>query len=98
MFNNGGSQAIRLPKDCRFSESEVLVNRIGNVVILFPREDRWQNLLTSLDLSYSKVTDIGPLLELENLQVLYIDGLDLPQEQVDDITEMLDRHMEEQGF
>ena len=50
VFNNGGSQAIRLPKDCRFSESEVLVNRIGNVVILFPREDRWQNLLTSLDL------------------------------------------------
>ena len=54
--------------------------------------------LTSLDLSYSKVTDISPLLELDNLQVLYIDGLDLPQEQVDDITEMLDRHMEEQGF
>ena len=48
IFSNGGSQAVRLPKTCRFNDSEVLVNRIGN--ILFPKEDRWQSLLTSLDL------------------------------------------------
>ena len=50
IFSNGGSQAVRLPKTCRFNDSEVLVNRIGNIVILFPKEDRWQSLLTSLDL------------------------------------------------
>ena len=72
MFNNGGSQAIRLPKDCRFSESEVLVNRIGNVVILFPREDRWQNLLTSLDLFtddfLSEPVESLPLSEREEIR------------------------------
>ena len=72
VFNNGGSQAIRLPKDCRFSESEVLVNRIGNVVILFPREDRWQNLLTSLDLFtddfLSESVESLPLSEREEIR------------------------------
>ena len=50
IFLNGGSQAVRLPKSCRFEEDEVLINRIGNAVILFPKEDRWQSLMTSLDL------------------------------------------------
>ena len=72
VFNSGGSQAIRLPKDCRFSESEVLVNRIGNVVILFPREDRWQNLLTSLDLFtddfLSEPVESLPLSEREEIR------------------------------
>ena len=36
LFQNGGSQAVRLPKDCRFPEdqSEVLVRRDGRRVIL----------------------------------------------------------------
>ena len=50
VFLNGGSQAVRLPITCRFKAAEVLVNRIGNVVILFPKEDRWKSLLRSLDM------------------------------------------------
>lgn len=50
VFTNGGSQAVRLPKDCRFPGEEVFVNRIGNVVILMPRDDPWQSMLQSLDL------------------------------------------------
>ncbi len=50
VFTNGGSQAIRLPKTCRFSDDEVFVNRIGSIVILFPKEDRWSSLLASLNL------------------------------------------------
>ena len=50
VFSNGGSQAVRLPKSCRFDEEEVLVNRIGNVVILVPKNDSWSSLLTSLDM------------------------------------------------
>lgn len=50
VFTNGGSQAVRLPKDCRFHDDEVLVNRIGNVVILMPKDDPWQSMLQSLDL------------------------------------------------
>ena len=50
VFTNGGSQAVRLPKTCRFPDDEVLVNRIGNIIILVPKNDRWSSLLASLDL------------------------------------------------
>lgn len=42
MFKNGGSQAVRLPADCRFPEGqrEVSVKRIGRKVILEPL-DEW---------------------------------------------------------
>lgn len=50
VFTNGGSQAIRLPKNCRFNDDEVLVNRVGSVVILMPKNDPWKTMLDSLDL------------------------------------------------
>ncbi|HJQ37088.1 MAG TPA: hypothetical protein VKB93_08110 [Thermoanaerobaculia bacterium] len=42
IFYNGGSQAIRLPKSCRFpdNETEVLARRVGRKVILEPA-DEW---------------------------------------------------------
>ena len=42
IFQNGGSQAVRLPKACRFSDDlqEVLVHRVGRKVILEPL-DEW---------------------------------------------------------
>ncbi|WP_437895846.1 antitoxin [Sorangium sp. So ce124] len=40
IFKNGGSQAVRLPKDCRFPDGEVLVRREGRRVILEPI-DEW---------------------------------------------------------
>jgi len=41
LFQNGGSQAVRLPKDCRFTAGdEVLVRREGRRVILEPA-DEW---------------------------------------------------------
>ncbi len=43
LFRNGGSQAVRLPKDCRFaSQREVLVRREGRRVILEPA-DEWSD-------------------------------------------------------
>ncbi len=50
VFTNGGSQAVRLPKDCRFTDDEVLVNRIGSIVILMPKDDPWKSMLDSLSL------------------------------------------------
>ena len=50
IFTNGGSQAVRLPKSCRFTDDEILVNRIGNIVILYPKDDRWASLISSLDM------------------------------------------------
>ena len=50
VFTNGGSQAVRLPKNCRFADSEVYVKRIGNVVMLIPQGDPWSAMLNGLDL------------------------------------------------
>ncbi len=50
LFENGRSQAVRLPRECRFSGEEVAVNKIGDIVILMPKEDKWSGLLNSLNL------------------------------------------------
>ena len=47
---NGGSQAVRLPKSCRFEGDEVLVNKIGNIVLLTPKNDPWGAMLSGLEL------------------------------------------------
>ena len=48
VFANGGSQAVRLPKDCRFEGDEVLVKKIGNIVMLMPKNDEWSSFITAL--------------------------------------------------
>jgi antitoxin VapB len=50
LFQNGGSQAVRLPRDCRFpeGETEVLVKRVGRRVILEPVEELPVEFLESL--------------------------------------------------
>ena len=50
LFENGRSQAVRLPKECRLEGEEVAVNKIGNVVILTPKEDKWAGFLEGLSL------------------------------------------------
>lgn len=49
VFENGRSQAVRLPKECRFSGSEVAVNKIGEAVILLPGENKWAGFLSSFE-------------------------------------------------
>lgn len=49
IFQNGKSQAIRLPKEYRFQGSKVYIKRIGNAVVLIPEQDSWQTLIESLD-------------------------------------------------
>ena len=49
LFLNGRSQAVRLPKDCRFSGNDVFIKKIGKMVVLLPTDDPWSSLLNSLD-------------------------------------------------
>jgi antitoxin VapB len=49
VFTTGRSQAVRLPKEFRFKEGEVGINRIGDLVILYPRKKGWEVLEKSLD-------------------------------------------------
>ncbi len=49
LFRNGDSQAVRLPKEFRFQGTEVLIERVGRAVVLWPREAGWEPLLASLE-------------------------------------------------
>ncbi len=42
IFQNGRSQAVRLPKEYRFSGDEVYVKKIGKIVMLYPKEQVWE--------------------------------------------------------
>lgn len=42
LFQNGRSQAVRLPKDFRMKGKEVKISKEGNKIILEPIEDSWE--------------------------------------------------------
>ena len=44
LFMNGGSQAIRLPKEFRFEGDEVCVKRLGSAIIVYPKGRAWEML------------------------------------------------------
>ena len=50
LFENGRSQAVRLPKEYRFSGDEGSINKGGDVVILMPKENKWSGFLSGLSL------------------------------------------------
>lgn len=50
VFENGRSQAVRLPKECRFSTDEVVVNKIGDIVLLMPKTNKWSSFMQAIDM------------------------------------------------
>ena len=50
VFENGRSQAVRLPKECRFNTDEVAVNRIGDIVLLMPKTNKWCSFMQAIDM------------------------------------------------
>jgi antitoxin VapB len=44
LFQNGQSQAVRLPKEYRFKGDRVVIKKVGNAVILLPLDNPWQVL------------------------------------------------------
>jgi len=61
IFVNGRSQAVRLPKEYRFDESDVFIKKIDDIVILIPRDKVWKTFRSS----FSKFSD-DLLLERDN--------------------------------
>ena len=53
IFENGRSQAVRLPKKFRFDGDEVFVQRLGDAVLLTPKADAWQTFMSGLN-SFTK--------------------------------------------
>jgi len=44
VFQTGGSQAVRLPKECRFEGKEVQVKKVGPALVLLPSHGSWDIL------------------------------------------------------
>ena len=42
VFMSGRSQAVRLPQNYRFDVDEVLISRVGSVVMLVPKAEAWE--------------------------------------------------------
>ena len=45
VFQSGNSQAVRLPKGYRLNGDSVHLSRIGNLLVLIPKDDPWKSFL-----------------------------------------------------
>ena len=48
LFQNGQSQAVRLPKEFRFEGDCVAIKRVGRAVVLLPYNEPWETLFDAL--------------------------------------------------
>lgn len=64
VFENGRSQAVRLPKECRFSSDEIMVNKIGDIVLLFPKTSKWDSFMKAVDMFSDDFMSNGRVKEL----------------------------------
>lgn len=49
LFQNGRSQAVRLPKEFQFAGSDVIIRKVGEAVMLFPKTKAWETFLNGLN-------------------------------------------------
>lgn len=49
LFTNGSSQAVRLPKEYRFLGNEVYAQKIGETVMLVPKDKVWETFMEGID-------------------------------------------------
>lgn len=48
LFVNGSSQAVRLPKEFRFMGNEVYAQKVGETVILVPKDKVWETFIEGI--------------------------------------------------
>ena len=49
LFTNGKSQAIRLPKAYRLKGKEAYITKVGDAIVILPKQEKWDSLFSSLD-------------------------------------------------
>lgn len=47
LFQNGGSQAVRLPAEYRIDGEEVQIEKIGNTLVLRPVKRNWSEFFSN---------------------------------------------------
>ncbi|MDR0230566.1 MAG: antitoxin [Dysgonamonadaceae bacterium] len=48
VFKSGNSQAVRIPKEYQIDSDELYINKIGNAIVIFPKNDPWKLFKESL--------------------------------------------------
>lgn len=75
LFVNGRSQAVRLPKDYRFSGTEVYVKKMAGGVLLLPKDrsiwDVWEKNLLQGDVPFMTSRDQPAGQERDGLDALF---------------------------
>ena len=69
LFVNGKSQAVRLPKEYRFLGKEVGIKKVGDIVLLFPKD---------LDLAFQNFLKVEPASDDFGEAILAARNQDLP--------------------
>ncbi len=59
IFENGRSQAVRLPKRFRFDVDEVVIQQLGDAVLLVPKESLWNTFMDGLNSFTSDIFESG---------------------------------------
>ena len=49
VFENGRSQAVRLPKKYRFTSDEVVIYRLGSSLVLTPKDKVWESFMNGIE-------------------------------------------------
>jgi len=69
VFKSGNSQAIRLPKEYRFSSDTVRINKIGNVLVIIPDDDPWANFREGIEEAENFTVPDNSRLKLKKIRV-----------------------------
>ncbi|MCL1833060.1 MAG: type II toxin-antitoxin system VapB family antitoxin [Leptospirales bacterium] len=68
LFNNGRSQAVRLPKEYQFKGENVYIQKVGEAVILVPVDKDWETFLHGLNSFSEDFMSEGRLQEPEQVR------------------------------
>jgi len=47
-FKNGGSRAIRIPKEYDFGDEELVITKVDGIIMIMPKRDTWATMFDAL--------------------------------------------------
>ncbi|MGX9726655.1 MAG: type II toxin-antitoxin system VapB family antitoxin [Candidatus Electronema sp. VV] len=76
LFVNGRSQAVRLPRGFNFKGTDVFIQKVGDSVILFPKDKVWETFLSGLNRFTDEKNRIALTEFLAPFEILNFDDAD----------------------
>ena len=75
IFENGKSQAVRIPKEFRFpaDDNEVYISKIGDVVMLMPKKNKWKECVAGIEMMPEDFMSDGREQEFQQEREIYYD-------------------------